>query len=814
MRLLGMRLTAWSAVSILACALLFAPPAYGQPCEPYWHEGFEQPGLTGAVHAMTVFDDGGGPALYAAGEFTAADGMAAHRIVRWGGTAWVPLGAGIGDGSVFSLAAYDDGGGAALYAAGSFTTAGGIAVNSIAKWNGSAWSALAGGMDGPVHALAVFDDGSGPALYAGGDFTTAGGMLASCIAKWDGSNWSPLAGGLNGTIRALLAFDDGSGEALYAGGDFTADGGAQGDRIAVWNGSVWTSAGDGISGSAVHALAVFDDGEGPALYAGGEFTAGAAAARNVAKLSGVVWAPLGDGTDDVVRALAIFDDGSGPALFAGGLFTSAGGAAANRMARWNGGAWSPLGEGMNGNGVYALTVFDDGSGAALYAGGLFITAGDMAARRIAKWNGSGWSPFGAASGIFGGQIPHIGALTAFDDGSGPALYAAGDFNIAGSTPARRIAAWRGSTWSPLGSGVDGDGQYAQYVIALTAFDDGSGPALYAGGVFDAAGGIVAHGIARWDGSAWSPLGEGLVGAVEALAVFDDGEGPALYAGGQFRLDNGRKTSAEVAVWDGYAWSEVGGGFTGGSHWVYALAVYDDGTGPALYAGGSFIAAGGVRAYGIARWDGASWSSVGDGTDGPIFALTVFDDGSGPALYAGGSFLMAGEVEAKKIARWDGKSWSPLDAGITGGSVYTLTAFDDGSGPALFAGGGFKSAGGVPANRVAKWDGDRWSALDSGLNDWVSAFAVFDDGSGPALYAGGGFTTADGVPSSYIAKWGGCACAGDVDVDGDIDVDDLTALLSNFGTPSAATRRDGDLDGDGDVDLSDLTVLLAYFGTTC
>jgi hypothetical protein len=46
--------------------------------------------------------------------------------------------------------------------------------------------------------------------------------------------------------------------------------------------------------------------------------------------------------------------------------------------------WSPLGSGMN-SGVYTLTVFDDGSGPALYAGVYFTTAGGVAANHIARW---------------------------------------------------------------------------------------------------------------------------------------------------------------------------------------------------------------------------------------------------------------------------------------------------------------------------------------------------------------------------------------------------------------------------------------------
>ena len=84
-----------------------------------------------------------------------------------------------------------------LIAAGNFTTAGGVTVNRIARWNGETWSALGSGLNDAVGALAVYNG----ELIAGGRFTTAGGVKANQIARWDGYQWQPLGGGVTGRHR-------------------------------------------------------------------------------------------------------------------------------------------------------------------------------------------------------------------------------------------------------------------------------------------------------------------------------------------------------------------------------------------------------------------------------------------------------------------------------------------------------------------------------------------------------------------------------------------------------------------------------------
>lgn len=202
------------------------------------------------------------------------------------------------------------------------------------------------------------------------------------------------------------------------------------------------------------------------------------------------------------------------------------------------------------------------------------------------------------------------------------------------------------------------------------------------------------------------------------------------------------------------WIPTFGGEPGVEPGVSAMVVHDDGSGPALFVAGGLNSAGGVPLKGIAKWDGASWSALGTAVPMWIAALTVFDDGSGPALYAGGSFTEAGGVPAASIARWDGSSWSPVGSGLTGGGVFALNSFDDGTGPGLFAGGSFTEAGGLLARGLAKWDGSVWSEPGGGSDGRINALAVHDDGSGPALYVGGNFNFAGGVAARNVAKWDG------------------------------------------------------------
>ena len=183
-----------------------------------------------------------------------------------------------------------------------------------------------------------------------------------------------------------------------------------------------------------------------------------------------------------------------------------------------------------------------------------------------------------------------------------------------------------------------------------------------------------------------------------------------------------------------------GPFAGGNMVVVTNAV------PAIGDGSDItnVTMGGVAA--TLAGQGANWVSfVAPATDSAGAKDIVIQSASlGDITFAGAYTVNpAGQIGGTQYGPC---AWTNLGSGMND-LVYAL-AHD---GTDLYAGGQFTNAGGVAANRVAKWDsaGGTWTNLGSGMEYVVKALAH----DGTDLYAGGRFTTADGVAANYVAKWG-------------------------------------------------------------
>lgn len=406
----------------------------------------------------------------------------------------------------------------------------------------------------------------------------------------------------------------------------------------------------------------------------------------------------------------------------------------------------------------------------------------------------GWTDrFGPPSGGDGANA-RIYDLTVFDDGSpGPGqLIAGGDFTAAGAaaTP-MRVASYNGAAWSALGVG----GATNASVFALTSYTGTPfgivtlGSEIYAGGAFTTMDGVAANRVALFDGASWWPtldIGTGIDGtdgSVYALLAHDfDGAGgtfpPLLFAGGQF-ANAGGKPASNVAVWTGLTWGPLGGLGTciggGTDDRVDALCVFDDGSGPALYIGGFFSSVEcGTPASLVAKLDPTTWtlSAVGALTGTNVYDLVVFDDGGGPALYAGGNLPGMGNV-----VKWNGSTWTTVGPGLNN-AVRDLLVYRCTGAPQLIASGHFSaSSSGSPCPLVGKWTGSDWQRIDVGaigLSSGTPPIALcavdYDDANNEEdLYVGGIFGAAQNQPSSFIAASCACRTAPFPLIDGEIAV---------------------------------------------
>jgi len=178
--------------------------------------------------------------------------------------------------------------------------------------------------------------------------------------------------------------------------------------------------------------------------------------------------------------------------------------------------------------VMAFEVFDGGAGPELFLGVSPVSPNPLG--DPVRWTGAGFAPVGNST-LFGVLALRAGTLS-----GSPQLFA-------GFTGAPAIRAWNGSTWSDLGVGLALVAPSNPFEVvgadALAVGNVGSGPRLYVAGRFDRAGGLVAPGLASWDGAAWSAM-PSPGGRVRDMLTFNDGSGERLFCA----------TDVGLKIWNG------------------------------------------------------------------------------------------------------------------------------------------------------------------------------------------------------------------------------------------------------------------------
>ncbi len=695
----------------------------------------------------------------AAGDVVAA-GAARWRRGRWeavGDLGTIVVGTGLPEAS--SIAVFNDGTGPALFVAmRRWDAVASVWRTAVGKWINGAWSQVGPTFTvfvfpgtNPVapyiSTLHVADLGAGARLYAGGRFNRIGAVVADSVAQYDGVAWSQVGNGLGpvpwsglstvaSTVDALEVSSVGGLARLYAAGAFKI--GATVARVARFDGATWTPIGVGqIFSASMNALRAFNDGSGEKLYIGGDINfilPGSADSVGLLAYDGVALSVpavfLNNATSfstPFVRTLGVRTVvGAATELVIAGDFTTLNGVSAPGMARLAGGTWGPFPGWSSGPNDYAtiapsFSEFDDGDGHRFYYGTSFA------------FDGTNWGPVDRRIAP---------AVTSYrrvlDLGDGPRV-----FGSRGMTVLRRETVG----WSQVCTALPGS-EFAA-IGAMESFDEGAGPRLFLATRFaNVLPSGANSGLLRFHGGALTNVGAGVglstaagsSSLVRTLLSADLGAGPRLYVGGT-ELTFPGLSGTVIAAWNGQTWSDLGTGMVGS---LLDTVVFDDGSGLKLYAAGIVTSAGGAPVANIARWNGTSWSPVGAGLNGPILDLQLFDAGGGPQLYAAGNFTASGSTIVGSVARWNGSAWESTGLPYTG-ITWNLESFDPGigEGPRLYAAGNWSGAPGSVGG-LASFDGKFWTEVPGlsngpgGPSVWALDLTAAPDADRPSLYINGQF----------------------------------------------------------------------------
>lgn len=310
--------------------------------------------------------------------------------------------------------------------------------------------------------------------------------------------------------------------------------------------------------------------------------------------------------------------------------------------------------------------------------------------RVAAWDGATWNDLGGGVGI----VARAGCVW---NGN---LVVVGDFwnNFQPCVGCNGVAVWDGTSWTALDQGFNND------VLSCTVYNGD----LIIGGDFTQANGVPINRVARWNETTGTFESMGAVtdmdNDVRCMTVYD-GE---LWVGGDFNNVGGNSPNDGVVKWDETTQSWAGGNsgvdLVGGVNETVRVLYVNPNDGN-LYMGGEFPELidgnAGVVDYnmsGIAMYDGTEWTPLGTGLNEYCRAIHEYNGN----LIVGGYFTAADGVACNKVAKWNGTTFSAMGQGFDGVGIDEYVKSMMVWNGTLFAGGAYTQAEGGPMNYIAQW----------------------------------------------------------------------------------------------------------------
>lgn len=793
--------------------------------------------------------------VYVAGDFEGIGGQAGiSRIAVWNGEMWRDVGQ-APNGDVFTLALGPDGG---IYAGGAFSEIGGVAANRVAKWDGTAWSPVGDGLSGIAGMEVVMQlrFNNAGALYAVGAFTTSGATEMHCIARWNGSAWTGVGGGVTQMPPAVIsrvAFD--SNDNIYVAGLFTGIGNIAAMNFAMFNGTEWSVPGGigpiveitGMDLESVNLPTGLEVDPNGRVYLAGTFSAlgndlgpQIDQVGNIATWDGTEWSTMQGGANAGITSLA-YRDGS---LFVAGVFSAVGtGVSAVRLALWRDGQWHPYADASEPVAMPPLALSFDIEGR-LYTG-LAAAPGVQLHDRVRNVFVSGSfiesaHPFSQLSVPAGGKTSlrweagvHMwrvirkdrAGVLSFRQNLSIAAPLAGDHAAnrqwveENTAPAGHshvlndlqgvLGVTRGGTGATSLTAnrlLVGGGTNAVQAVDEVQWTAAGGGSLVVSGSVNITGSLIRGGVPINFGldpeganeittgtlTVPDPTEEGhaanrrwveaevVRGSKEVVAengaISPDVKLSVIDGGATFTLDSGTRAFFEKRILNrngggmGQTWETFAGGVTGTLNTQGSRVVAEDSS-ENIYYGGAFQGVGGDPSIAmLARWDGSQWTGIGV-PNNAVLSMAADDQGN---VYVGGMFTEINGVPYAGIARWDGTQWhamaggffqTPLDENLENAIVYDIAIDNNGT---VYAGGIFQATqtqvepepAFTALNGIARWNAsaEAWEDVDGGVHGFpVAGVSRIVFNADNEMFIFGAFdrlaaTFPGGVAAFNAAKW--------------------------------------------------------------
>lgn len=289
--------------------------------------------------------------------------------------------------------------------------------------------------------------------------------------------------------------------------------------------------------------------------------------------------------------------------------------------------------------------------------------------------------------------------------------------------------------------------------------------IYVSGEFDSLGKIAAHHIGYYQNGEWHAMESGIPSekALGASALtYAEFQGK-LYVGGWF-YGLGDKPAYCIGIWDGTKWDTLyQRAFTDfPDKIIYTMKVINN----ELWVGGNFDSIAGIRANGLAKFDGKQWHSVNlpihpsYTADYPHINNSVRDI----AYYKGKVYIAGILYVGPPDVGWgaavlENGTWKPLQHYYSGGTMYKIIEYRD---ELYFAGRWQHFENNVfTVYSLRKWNGETWSNV--GNTTYIQGISDMEVFKGK-LYIVGGFQHIG--PSGYYGEPVSLPCYGIVSWDGE------------------------------------------------